>query len=259
MVGWPTEFQTAQGLTVSSRRSGSQNELKEKQGRTVRTRLSLCILKCLLRPWEGKVPWHHAETWKPLLKSTRNWLPYDSAGQLPMFFENYVGWVDLCHLEAAGPVQTLHRIHSHSTAPGFITDERGNGECKPCIFGAERGTWSWILLSWSLLMKHHDVCSTHKWSMFLQVATPCCPFFMDSIQMAAPQSIEHSWEFGLTAISWRSCFSLEYLAREVGLTAMSWKVTSDWSSDQLFLCSPNGPQLLAIWMADIWCHCLASG
>jgi hypothetical protein len=40
---------------------------------------------------------------------------------------------------------------------------------------------------------------------------------------------------------------------------MSWKVTSDWSSDQLFLCSPNGPQLLAIWMADIWCHCLASG
>jgi hypothetical protein len=44
--------------------------------------------------------------------------------------------------------------------------------------------------------------------------------FMSTSQITAPQSIESSWEFGLTAISQRSSFSLEYLAMEVGLKVM---------------------------------------
>jgi hypothetical protein len=44
---------------------------------------------------------------------------------------------------------------------------------------------------------------------------------MASSHIAAPHSIKSYREFGLTAMSWGNCFSLEYLAREVGLTYMS--------------------------------------
>jgi hypothetical protein len=41
MIGRTPQFQKALGLTVSSRMPASQIELKDKQGRTVSTRLSL--------------------------------------------------------------------------------------------------------------------------------------------------------------------------------------------------------------------------
>jgi hypothetical protein len=50
---------------------------------------------------------------------------------------------------------------------------------------------------------------------------------MASSQIAAPHCIESSREVGLTAMSQGNCFSLEYLAREVGKTVMPFKVTSD--------------------------------
>jgi hypothetical protein len=44
---------------------------------------------------------------------------------------------------------------------------------------------------------------------------------MLSSHIAAPQSIESSREFELTAVSQGSYFSLDYLAREVGLKVIS--------------------------------------
>jgi hypothetical protein len=41
-------------------------------------------------------------------------------------------------------------------------------------------------------------------------------------------------EFGLTVMLQGSCFSLEYLTREIGMTVMSWKVTSDWFLTRYF-------------------------
>jgi hypothetical protein len=204
----------------------SQIELKDKQGRTVSTRLSLIAFWNLFSDLGGRSPitpcWEIKTTSEIHQKRAAPWFSRTTANVI---------W-ELCKLSrtlvsgGSWPSPNSARIYSHSTPPGFIAAEGGSGECKPCIFGAERGTWPWILFSWSLLMKQHDLSSTQKLSSYLQVATPCCPFFMASSQIAAPQSIESSREFELIAISWRSCFSLEYLAREVGLKVMSWKVTS---------------------------------
>jgi hypothetical protein len=126
-----------------------------------------------------------------------------------------------------------------------------------CISVAERGTWPWIQLSWSLLTKQHGVYSTQSCSRFLQVGTPCGPFFVSSSQIAETQSFESSQEFGLTLFH--------------GKIASRWNIWPgklDWQwcheksplidpLTRFFLCSPNGPHLLTTWMADTLCHCLA--
>jgi hypothetical protein len=244
MISWNPQFQTAQGLTVSSRMSVSQKELKAKLGITIMTRISLCAFWNPFPDLGGRSPWHHAET--------PNLFWSSSVTVCPMFQQvNCPGW-ELCRLSRSlisGGSWLSPKLCIGSTATLLLQSSSQMKEkvvsANPAPVVLRGGTWPWIHLSWSLLTKQHDVCSTQSWCRILQAGTPCCPFFMASSQISEPQSFESSWEFELTSISWRSCFSLEYLAREVGLTVMSWKVTSDWTSDQVLPLQLNSPQLLA--------------
>jgi hypothetical protein len=132
MVGCIPQFKTALGLTVSSRMPGSKKELKAKEGRTVRTRLSLCAF------WNPFTDLGREKSHDTMLKHQNHfWNPSETG--CPSFSTSiaHILW-ELCRLSRSlvfvgSWPSAYHPLYS------IITAEGESGECIPCISGAERG------------------------------------------------------------------------------------------------------------------------